>query len=432
MQDPGNLISIREKPTDRYVTRTPSQTILGVTQASPLGSHSPFAPLHQSKRAKSAERVATIAGHRRRNTLPSIVFSDQDAQQIRTVVDRDSAKPAPEISSSNEQTAQMPKALKRRSRSADALTDLVASQVQSPTTWRQSLLDQPLPQFETKGGKKTGTGMSTTRSSRLNSTVSSNSLKPVQNFDFGLLGDASLEDRVKTLEIKCINFEYAIAGLQGYDVGTQVLASRPLKRRSIHDLFLETNAPPSSRATSGQVLTFLKSPTDTSSLSDEDRRQIHRSSATTIKASYTTTRSRSPKRSAAPSPSTTNAKGEQYGELLAMIKEERAARKQLEAQVLELQKQIVAYATTQPYAAPSPESLYTESAETRARPLHRTPAFPRRSRNNLTAETSRFSVSDTEESETDGGFHDVYETPQKNKFTFSSTELSLRPTVEIF
>ena len=431
MQDPGNLVPIHERPNERHVTRTPSQPIPGVTLASALGSHSPFAPL-ESKRTNSAERVSTVPGHRRRNTLPSIVFSDQDAHQIRNVVDRSTTKRAAGSPASNDQTVQMPKALKRRSRSADALTDLVASQVQSPLTWRQSLLDQPLPTYETKGGKKTGAGMSTTRSSRLNSTVSSNSLKPVQNFDFGLLGE-SLEERVKTLELKCVNFEYAIAGLQGYDVELQVSTSRPPKRRSVHDLFLETNAPPSSRAASGQGLTFLKSPTDTSSPSDEDRRQIHRSSAATIKPAFTTARSRSPKRSAAPSPSTINAKSEQYGDLLAMIKEERAARKQLEAQVLELQKQINAYATSQPslYATPSPESLYTEPAETRARPLHRKPAFPRRSRNNL-AETSRFSVSDTEESDPDHGFHDVYETPPKNKYTFSSAEVSPRPTVEIF
>jgi hypothetical protein len=274
--------------------------------------------------------------------------------------------------------------------------------------------------------------MSTTRSSQLNFTASSNSLKPVQNFDFGLLGDVSLEDRVRTLEIKCVNLEYAIAGLQGHDVETPVPAPRQPKRHSIHDLFVETTAPPSSRATSSQGFSFFKSPTDSLCPSDEDRRQIQRSSATTIRPSNPTARSRSPKRSAAPSPSTINLKGDHYEGLSALIKEERAARKQLEAQVFELQKRVDAYATTQPtlYATPSPESFHNEVVENRARPLHRTPAFPRRSRNNLT-ETSRFSVSDTEESDTDAGFHDVYETPMK-KYAFSSAEVSPRPTVEIF
>lgn len=315
------------------------------------------------------------------------------------------------MSPNSKQTDQMPKALKRRSRSADALTDLVAMQVQSPSTWIQSLLDQPLPTFTSQGARKIGTGMSTTRSSRLTSTVSSNSLKPVQNFDFGLLGDVSLEDRVKTLEIKCVNFEYAIAGLQGYDVEMPVPTSRPPKRRSIHDLFVETTVPPSSRATSGQM-TFLKSPADSSSPSDEDQRHMQRSSATTIRPSNPTARSRSPKRSAASSPITINLKSNQYDGLLAMIKEERAARTQLEAQVLKLQKQVNAYTTTPPtlYTTPSPESIRNEGGESKARPLHRTPAFPRRSRNNL-AETSRFSISDTEESDMDNGFHDVCGTP---------------------
>lgn len=434
LQDPGNLVPIREKATGRHVTRTPSQTIPDVTQASPLGSHSPFAHL-ENKRTRSADRVATLPGHRRRNTLSSIVFTDHDAQQIRNVIDRMDDTRAVETISSSNQTSQMPKSLKRRSRSADALTELVTSQVQSPAAWRKSLLDQPLPMLDTKAGsgaKKTTTGVSTTRSSQLNSTVSSHSLKPLQNFDFGLLSDVSLEDRIKTLELKCVHFEYAIAGLQGYDVGTLVPTSRPPKRRSIHDLFVETTAPPTNRATSGQGLTFLKSPADSSSPSDEDRRQIQRSSGTTIRPAKVN--ANSPQRSAAPSPSTISQRGDHYSDLLAMIKEERTARKQLETQILELQKQLTAYATIQPslYATPSPESLYAEGNESRARPLHRTPAFPRRSRNNL-AETSRFSVSETEESDTEGGgFHDVYETPSKNKYTFDSTEISPRPTVEIF
>lgn len=422
------MVPIRERPIDRHVTRTPSQTIPGVTQASPLGSHSPFARL-ESKRTRSADRITTMPGHRRRNTLPSIAVSDQDAQQIRNVVDPTKNMVAIDVNSNSDQPYQMSKSLKRRSRSADALTELVASQVQSPATWRKSLLDQPLPTLETKAAfasKRTTTGMSTTRSSPLHSTVSSNSLKPVQTFDFGLLADVSLEDRVKTLELKSHNFEYAIAGLQGYDIGTPVPTSRPPKRRSIHDLFVETTAPPISRATSGQGLTFLRSP------SDEDRRQTQRSSATTIRPAKLN--ASPPQRSAAPSPSTISHKGDQLSNILAMFEEERAARKQLQAQVLELQKQITACAINQPnlYATPSPESLYTEANENRARPLHRTPAFPRRSRNNL-AETSRFSISDTEESDTEGGgYHDVYETPQKSKYSFNSAEISPRPTVEIF
>ena len=340
-----------------------------------------------------------------------------------------------EAFSINGQKSPMAKSLKRRSRSADALTELVASQVQSPSTWRKSLLDQPLPNLETKGGsgaKGISRGISVARSSRLNSSVSSNSLKPVQTFDFGLLSDASLEDRLKTLELKCHNFEYAIAGLQGYDIGTPVLPSKPPKRRSIHDLFIETTAPPTSRATSAQGSTLLKSSSDPASQSDEDRGQVQRSSATTIRPARPSPGH--PQRSAAPSPSTINQKADHYPDLLKMIEEERAARKQLEAQVLELQKQVAAYATSQPslYATPSPESMHTESNEHRARPLHRTPAFPRLSRK-MIAETSRFSVSDTEESDTEGvGYHDVYETPQKNKYGFNSAEMSPRPTVEIF
>jgi len=262
--------------------------------------------------------------------------------------------------------------------------------------------------------------------------VSSNSLKPIQNFDFGLLGDVCLEDRVKTLELKCFDLEYAIAGLQGYDVGTPLPTERPPKRRSIHELFPETNAPPSSRAASAQGLSFLKSPTESLSSPDEDRRQVQRSSATTIRPAKANTSP--PQRSAASSPNTINQKGNRYSDLLAMIEEERAARKQLEAHVLKLQKQVTAYAATQPdlYVTPSPESLYIDAHEGRARPLHRTPAFPRRSRNDL-AETSRFSISDTEESDADvAGFHDVYETPQKNKYMLSSNEVFSRPTVEIF
>jgi hypothetical protein len=110
---------------------------------------------------------------------------------------------------------------------------------------------------------------------------------------------------------------------------------------------------------------------------------------------------------------------------MEFIKQEQAARHQLEQQVADLQKELAAlrtpvYAEIRPisYPTPSPESVHQTPVA--ARTLHRSPRFyPQKTPN----ETSRFSMSDSLDTETDteDGYQEVYETPQENKFIFETT-----------
>ena len=112
---------------------------------------------------------------------------------------------------------------------------------------------------------------------------------------------------------------------------------------------------------------------------------------------------------------------------MEIIKQEQASRQQLEQKVADLQKELDAlrapvYAEIRSvsYPTPSPESVHeTPLAH---RPLRRSPRFYPQKTPQVN-ETSRFSMSESIETETDteDGFQDVYETPQENRFMFETT-----------
>ena len=321
--------------------------------------------------------------------------------------------------------------LKRRSRSADALNELTsgfAFDATPPKTrddeikyWRTSIIENPPPTFRAL----------TASESDLEGSYEAPKLAPIQTFDFGLekpgSEPASIEDRVNTLEVKMFDFEYAIARLQGYDIPKPLLFPKSApKRRSIHDLFpdRETESRNTSSSSSVEPTSFLVSPDDSPmpTVEDEDQPQPDRSSkATTIRPFVA--RRRSSRRSNAPSPSGSRVTSEQVEKVMNMVREEQAARRQLQGQILRLQKDIDSlrtpvYAEIRPisYPTPSPEAMETPVAQ---RTLHRSPRF-QYEKTPPQPETSRFSMSEVE-SDTDDGFQDVYGTPQENRFTFEAT-----------
>jgi len=410
MQDPGNLTSIVKRQTGTGATQLSSQT-LNAVRSEALSSHSPSMPF-ETRTADMPEMAANqtfSSRRRRRNTLPSVVLTEQEAQTLE---------------------------FKRRSRSADALNELIEAGEGDPgkqqrdrndeiAYWRHSALQLPPLKIER------------TDSSHLQSQTSQleeqRSIVPVQSFDFGLptpdQDPLSLEDRVNTLEVKLFDFEYSLAKLQGYDIAKPTLPTKPSKRRSIHDLFPNPGANRSMKSplTSSSVndLTWLSSPDDSPLPSTEDDHNflMNRSSkATTIRPS--TARRQTPQRSAAPSPSPSRIDTEHYDTLLTLIKEEQAARREMETQILGLQKEVEmlrtpVYAEIRPitYPTSSPESMQEATFTPKAKTLHRTPAFQL---NKTPHETSRFSMTDGE-SDTDDGFQDIYETPSEKPYTFKTT-----------
>lgn len=315
------------------------------------------------------------------------------------------------------------KRLNRRSRSADALNKLISEfnfreanardRESDIAYWRKSIIDHPVPSYPAWQQQDDDVTQSTTSIAQRSTELSN-----LQTFDFGLNEragrEATLEDRVNTLEVKLIDFEYAIAKLQGREMPKAALSPKVLKRRSIHDLFPETDSGMSS--SSHEPTSFLSSP-DASPLpvdEPEDSGRPDRSSkATTIRPFTARRRSNA-------SPSPVRITVDQFDKLMDILRREQTARRRLEAQVNDLQKEIEAlrapvYAEIREVEHSTPGRSTLHDSPNTNRTLRRSPPFSA-IKDDKQVEQSRFSMSDAD-SDTDP-YDEVYETPQDSKFKF--------------
>ena len=407
-----------------------------MTRGDALGSHCPTEPQTGLPRTTSErKRLNKSPRRRRRNTLPSLILTEQEAQIL--------AGPRDDmVNQSWRQAEPMPTKFKRRSRSADALNEMVVGhdlRDHSPDDresqikyWRNSVVENPAPSY---------IGWPMEDDAQLESSRNHPELAPIQTFDFGLekpgVEPATLEERVNTLEVKVFDFEYAIARLQGHDIPKPLLHPKPPKRRSIHELF-PTNCEDQVVLQSPlpEPTSFLRSPEESPMPSSDHEEHFgpdRSSKATTVRP---LTARRSP-RAHSPSP-LSHLTTSQFDQLMEIIRQEQSARRQLEQRVADLQKELTAlrtpvYAEIRPmsYPTPSPESV--DETPVAPRHLHRSPRFQAQTTPQAqTFETSRFSMSDSIDTETDteDGFQDVYETPQENRHTFETTRGS--PLIGVF
>lgn len=416
-----------EKQTDGRVIPIPTQAGWNVTRGDALRSHSTAQAQYEMPRVSSERKrfKSRSPRRRRRNTLPSLVLTDQEAQIL--------SGPKDDLAERSwRQAEQTSKAFKRRSRSADALNEMAANinlreapagdRASQIAYWRTSVIENPTPSYHVWAADQ-----------HSDAQTKQPDLAPIQTFDFGLEKPGgeptSLEDRINTLEIKVFDFEYAIARLQGHDIPKPLLHAKAPKRRSIHELF-----PPGSDKSTLSVspirepTSFLNSP-DESPMPASDAEgpflPDRTSKATTIRP--LTARRLSPPRSR-PSSFTPGSTPSQLDELLELINQEREARLKLEQQVCTLQKELEVlrtpvYAEIRPVSYPTPSPESTHETPLAQRTIHRSPRFyPAKSP--TTHETSRFSMSDSistgTATDTEDGFQDVYETPQENRFVFET------------
>lgn len=414
---------------------------------------------HSSHQApiKVIQGTSTPTQHARRNTLPTLVFDEREAILAPAMVKWPSGEVHHEGKWIKEDYVSDGQ-LKRRSRSADALNSLLRSEgLESSATrdraseiafWRNSAIENPVPVYSGQSISVDPAHVLGPVSSAQRSVRNSATADPMHAFDFGLdaadRDETSLEQRINTLEIKVFDFEYAIARLQGNNIPKPDLHSRPYTRGSVHDVFPDDNTNPTLTSSSSQDTSYLSSPftaNDVSFLSspgdspplaspdDEMFRPQRSSKATTATIRPYTAKRRSSRRSGDESPTSIHIPVEKFEALLDLIKEEQAARINLEAQVMELQKEMASlkapvYATIRDaYPTPSPESTHTSPATPRA--LHRAPGFQLKY---PPPEISRFSGTNPD-SDTDEGFEDVYETPREERNTFETARDSPRQAV---
>lgn len=379
----------------------------------------------------------------RRNTLPSLVFSDRESGLVPALSEwsaGDSQQDKKWVKEDYVSDGQ----LKRRSRSADALNELLRQGGVEPSSkrdraseiayWRNSAIQNPVPVFSGQTISVDPVHVPQTVASIDGSEPTSSVINPLQTFDFGLDGsdkyDTSIEQRVNTLEIKLFDFEYAIAKLQGNELQKPMLNSRQQQRGSIHNIFPDNTAYPTMTTASSSEFNFLSSPESTthdvtflsspgesppvSPDNDELFRPQRASKATTATIRPYTARRRSPR-----SPSI-HLSAERFERLMEIMREEQAARRKLEEQMTELRQEIEILRTPifatirEAYPTPSPKSSHTNATP---RSLHRTAPF----QSPHSAEVSRFSGTEVDSDPEEGdGFEDVYETPHESRKTFET------------
>ncbi|KIV84048.1 hypothetical protein PV11_06023 [Exophiala sideris] len=446
--DPYHLRPVTEQ--HNQAREDPAPPMVPVRPETALASH----PSHHHP-ARSVQSIPHPTQHARRNTLPTLVFDDR-ATRFAPAVGKSPNGDAYHEGKWIKEDYVSDGQLKRRSRSADALNKLLRSEgVESSSSrdreseiayWRNSATKNPVPVYSGQSISVDPAHVLGRPSSVEESDRDSARPDAMHGFDFGLeVGDrdkTGLEQRINTLEIKLFDFEYAIARLQGNNLPKPNLHQLDHTRGLIHDVPSDNNtnatvtSPPpldtgylASPATLNDV-SFLSSPGESPGFPDEDLFRPQRASKATITTIRpSTTRRQSPGRSRDCSPTSIHIPVEKFEALLDLIKEEKAARIRLEAQVMELQKEVASlktpvYATIrEAYPTPSPESTQTSPATPRA--LHRAPGFQLKY---PPPDISRFSETDPD-SDAEEGFQDVYETPREERNTFEIARDSPRLAV---
>ncbi|KIV97471.1 hypothetical protein PV10_01222 [Exophiala mesophila] len=442
--DPGHLNPVVEQAPAVEVTQPHALT--APAQSTALGSHS----THYQSQSVDIQPAEPLFPRGRRNTLPSLVFSDKDTSMDVAAGERSAQQSRQDHHWSKEDHVSEGQ-FRRRSRSADALNQLVKqAETDSATSrnraseiafWRTSAIQNPVPVYSGQSIAVDPVHVPQPTESIDDYNPPSSNFNPLGSFDFGLEQDndgtgISLEQRVNTLEIKLFDFEYALAKLQGVDIPKPVLPPHGDNRRSIIQEFTSNPPHPVSSSPSSHAFgfpsspdtshdaTFLSSPDPSSQASPTqgDKFPSQRTSkATTATIRPSNTREKSPRPS---SPQSIHIPVEKFEALLDIVKQEQEARRKLEEQVLEMQQELDAlrspvYATIrEAYPTPSPESSH--AAVSTPRLLHRAPAF----QIGLVKEISRFSNTETDSNVDDvddvDGFEDVYETPQGRKNTFET------------
>jgi hypothetical protein len=399
----------------------------------------------------SHETDDPVSRHRRRNTLPSVALSAHESQMLAATLGEVGMRPTSKtpLHSDGGPTRN----IKRRSRSADELRDEARSHQMSPIQWRRrsgeiqywrnSVLEKPLPAkggiqreaYNSRESEQPRFGSIGPSSSSFNPSVSRDSLKQFQFDSFTSANGqiATMEQRVTTLEVKFVDHEYAIAQLQGCNIARPVASANTPKRRSVQDLFPEPNERQFSPPFNQHGQTFLSSPRDSPTPVDDTEylaRQARSSNVPTLRPINTSgVSSTSPSGDSLSSNEMTAA---QFDKLMSTLKAEQAARRTLEEKVTELQAQIEGLRNAPhllrragAYPTPSPESRHSTLAFRGQSTRRSVVCFPTsRVRSD---ETSRFSITDADDTDTDDGFLDTYETPreaQDSRFGFHSNRSS--------
>ncbi len=370
------------------------------------------------------------------------MLSSQEAQCLRLTLNHQGTEPVTTFAHKPSKKAtnrSFIDSVKRRSRSADELRDMARSQntLQAQERrlsdeikyWRNSIVEAPIPSYtssrqaarkEVEDTRSTSTRVSTPPTRRSSEEVTA---RP-QGFDFSGLRignvDASVEQRITTVEVKLVDLECAIANLQCHEVGQRpVSGKRPRRRKLLREVSQQDKA---SSASSPNIIPqssfdSFSTSSSTSNYSQREANEHRNSVANTLRPGTAAQSDASTAVASHPILATQNSSADEIARLVSILSQEQEARQGLETQLKDLQKQIneLRYpavhrgpATPCHFSAPTSKMLDSPPiSATRHTVLPFRTASPR-----LTLRmTGMHKENEGDETDTDDGFLDVYETP---------------------
>ena len=381
-----------------------------------------------------------VDGFSRRNSLPSVVLPSQEAQKLDLSLNRHDVRSDYKLSP--RPLRRMPNrilvdSVRRQSRSADALRDMALTQKMRQTQerrlsdeikyWRNSIIEDPIPSF-TSSGQVLRDEVEESTSSQTPTPSACRPSKDApagpQGFDFSglVIGDvdASVEQRITTVEVKLIDLECAIANLQSCDIKQKVALGEPSTRsRALLELSQQGEAPSTSTPVLFPQSSFDSFSTDSSISKDrEDQIPEHRHSMANTLRPRTAAQSDTSTAVASHPPLPAQAPSQdEFARLIAMLTQEQEARRGLESQLKDIQNQINELRfPAAPRGPPTPGHFSTpisnmfgsSPASTKG---HSVLPFKNAGSRLALRMTSSQKEHEGEETDTDDGYLDVYETP---------------------
>lgn len=397
--------TVRHQPIT--VPAGPSRILFETARQSASSSRASVSKSKQSIAASrlssaSSDNIATttqdnkieIPAHtvRRRATLPSLILTEEDddtKESIYSNLSPTSTRPVsvvienhpePARQEDHEESKSQP-SLKahRRSRSADALRDLVRHHRMSPIQWRRrsdEIKFWRTSVLETDEGDENGEVQPSESRQHKPSIDSLPELQEPKNanddslplqdvstsapFDFENLiasmadPDATVEQRLTTIEVKLMDLEFAISKIQGTD--NNVFSKPPVS--SPEPIKASLSPDSAARSSSNDASSFISEATTQSSASfggGEDRPI----STATLRPNMIYSQQPAPWQNN--SWSSMNLHGisiEQYSALVTLVRREQTARKALENQVTQLQEEMQQFIRASGLPASPPGTLY--------------------------------------------------------------------------
>lgn len=325
---------------------------------------------------------------RRRATLPSLILTEDDdlKSSIYSDISPVSTRPVsminesheePELHTDHEESKSQPSFKShRRSKSADALRDLVRHHRMSPIQWRRrsdeirfwrtSIFEtdesddngkEELPQDESLQIVESPVHPKTA-SVKAESVPLQSELKPahfqLENLITNIADpDATVEERLATIEVKLMDLEFAISKIQGTD--HNVFSKSTNEPAVLEDLPLPVLSPGHCSADASSILSDVSTQSSASFGGGEDRPL----STATLRPNIVYAQQPPPTHNY--SWSSLNLNGisiEQYSALVTLIRREQTARKALEDQVTQLQEEMEDFRRGSGMPASPPGTLY--------------------------------------------------------------------------